>query len=182
MTGARDRLGFGQRVILTVGLAAALAVTGGYLTAAASGRQALSGQAFSGHSGIVAYPVFLSGGGPFPSGGAPGWARPLAWLALAGLWSAAALFLLSGPRPDSGPLPRFRVAAVIGLAVALGAAVTAVPALAGQEALWLARSSGQAGLIILSSAVPGWAVLLILLAVIAAWSAAAVLLLRGRGG
>jgi hypothetical protein len=178
VTGARDRLAFGQRVILTAGLAAGLAVIGGYLTTVgipATGRMTFSGAFFSSSPAYSSSVTLVSAPASLP-----GWAVLLVWVALAGLWLAAALFLLSGARPASGPVSGFRVAAVIGLAAALSAGSTRIPALASQEAVWLAGGTGQGRVLFVSYSLPGWAVLLILLAVIAAWSAAAVFLTRGR--
>jgi hypothetical protein len=180
MTRARDRLGFGQRVILAAGLAAALAVTGGYVITLQPVPRAVS-QGGASVSLLIPSAVSLSGGFIGQPAGPPVWQRLLIWLGLAVVWSAAALFLLRGPLPDRGPVPGSRVAAVIGLSAALGAGVTMVPALTSQEAVWLATSAGRSGLIYLPPGLPGWAVLLVLLTIIAAWTAAAAALLRGRG-
>lgn len=176
----RDHLSFGQRVIITAGLAAALAAASGYVIALRPGTYPAS-QGLT----ITSVPYsseFFSGGGFFgqSGGAAPGWARLLTWAAAAALWSAAALFLLRGPRPARGPVSGLRVAAAIGLAAALGAGLTIAPGLASREALWLTASSGAPSLIIGPSSPPGWVVLLIVLVTISLWTGAALALLGGR--
>lgn len=78
-----SRLSLGQRVVLVIGLAAALVVIGEYSTTADS---------FTGWTGYA--PLSVSGS-PFvvPGGVAP-WVRLLVWLALVAIWVAGSLPLM----------------------------------------------------------------------------------------
>lgn len=76
-----SRLGPGQRVVLVIGLAAALVFIGDYVTTAGT---------FTGWTGYAP----LTNGPILLPGGLPRWGRLLIWLALVAIWVAGSLPLM----------------------------------------------------------------------------------------
>lgn len=90
MSFLRNRLGFGQRVVIVIALGVALTLAGHFITS------------LGGRSGWYAYSPLTASVYPRP-GLLPGWARLLIWLGLLAAWTGASLYLLRArPAPGDG--------------------------------------------------------------------------------
>jgi len=88
---ARIRANRGQRIAILVGLAAALAVLGHWVTQL--GRHPFSG--WTGYAPLMT-PGDLTVGGPHP------WLRVLIWLVIVAFWTVIAWLLLRDPAASEG--------------------------------------------------------------------------------
>jgi hypothetical protein len=180
----RNRLGSGHRVVLVIGLGAALTLAGDYLTS-------FGGAA--GQRGIVVY----TGGSRselLGTTGTPAWVRLVLWLLLITGWAVVSLFLLRDRTPaaarpaarEASPVSRLgnrlafsqRVILIVGLGAALvvlGDYIVGLAVVVPQFGNGLFYSAP------LAAAGPFfWPDLVIRLVLAGAWAAASLFLLRRR--